>query len=99
MSQSAWDKAVLTIVFSCCALILMVFSALLFTNSSSAEPLEYTIDPYIQIECSDLDCTKYSPSTGETWNKWCKDNGKHCYWIPMTDWDGVGTPPRVDKNE
>lgn len=83
-----------TLVLVVCAI---VFIAGFFVGGNKLANAEIeVIDPYIQIECSELNCTMYSPRTGKTWHKWCKANEKHCFWIPMEKWDGVGIPPGVD---
>ena len=92
MKKFNWGVIVVPAV---CIAMFLLGAAVVWVNviPAQAEPLEYTVDPYIQIECSDLDCTKYSPRTGKTWHKWCRDNGRQRFWIPMVEWDGVGTPP------
>lgn len=67
------------VVPAVCIAMFLLGAAVVWVNviPAQAEPLEYTVDP----------------RTGKTWHKWCRDNGRQRFWIPMVEWDGVGTPP------
>jgi len=43
----------------------------------------YAAQGWFEVECSDVDCIRYNPRTGESWIMACPGAPKGCEWDPI----------------